>query len=134
MNKKSLYKRLKYCAYGVGGFLLVLLIVGVIIDTECYSSKCFIEKANNCEFATYEETYDYGTVLYTTEECYFWKEVITISADEDVELKNLIEGTYMYCGYEAGSFNENWMTSLIADLEYCEGELKDVLEGLVVFT
>jgi len=114
--------------------LLVLVIIGVIVDTECSSAECFVEKANNCEYATYEVTYDYGSVRYTAEDCYMWKHVLTINEDEDPELKVLIEDTYMYCGHEPGYFNEKWMTSLIADLEYCEGDLKDVLEKLVIFT
>jgi hypothetical protein len=48
-------------------------------------------------------------------------------------MKNILEGKNLTCKYEVGKFDENWTSSLILDIENCEGELRDKLTSLSAF-
>ncbi len=77
-------------------------------------------------------TEDAGVFKYSSADCVFTKTLI--SADETPEMKSLLEGKSLTCRYEKGKFDQRWVTSLIFGIEYCEGELKDILVDLIAFS
>ena len=59
--------------------------------------------------------------------------LVSANADETSDMKKLLEGKSMMCNYEKGKFDARLVTTLIYGMEYCEGDLKDILGQLIVF-
>jgi len=129
MKKESDWQ--KY-VIGVVVVLAAVYFIGFAGKT-CDSIECFVGKANECASVTYEVQEEYGLMLYSAEDCRFTKTVVKMDESEDPELRGLIEGKSLNCGYPEGMFNTRWMYSLLADMDQCEGELKDVMEQVIVF-
>jgi len=124
--------RIKFAIGAVVIILVLFYFVSISFQT-CATAECFLEKANACETTSFEVQEEFGLMLYSTENCIFEKKVLNIDASEDPELKNLIEGKSLTCDYEKAMFKNKWMESLIADLDSCQGELKDIMQQLIVF-
>jgi len=112
--------------------LISVLLLASCMQQTCPDKECFIEKAQSCGIVSLEEQEEFGLVRYESRDCTFTKTVVKLGADEEEQLRNLIEGTSLSCGYAEGNFNIRWMYSLYAGFEECDGELKDTLEQLIV--
>jgi hypothetical protein len=111
------------------------LTIAPSTNATCGNEACFIAAANNCKNMSLTVTDDVGTFSYSSSEhCIFTKTLVSLNANESQEMKNLLEGKNMTCMYEMGKFDQRWVTSLIYGIEYCDGELKDRLGDLTVFT
>jgi len=93
-----------------------------------------VQAANNCESLDLEVVEKAGTFQYTSNNCVFTKTVISLQEDEAQDMKYLLEGTSLSCSYQQGSFNEHWANSLLTDIEDCDGELKDLIAQLILFS
>ena len=140
MNKTSKKKAnksktniLKYVGIAIVALLVFFYIVG-LGSQSCDTAECFIDKANLCEKATYETQEEYGLVLFTTEDCKTTKTIIKLDESEDPELKSLIEGKSLVCENTQDGFDNRWIYNLLSELDNCEGELKDIMQQLIVLT
>ena len=80
-------------------------------------------------------TGEVGTFSYSSSQsCVFTKTLVSLNANESQEMKNLLSGKSMYCIYEKGKFDQRWVSSLIFGLENCQGDLKDRLGDLTLFS
>ncbi len=76
-----------------------------------------------------------GTFSYqSTSDCALLKTMVKMNASEPTEVRNMVEGKSMVCGYTKGNFDSRWVTTLIGGIEYCHGDLRDGLAQLIVFT
>ncbi len=122
----------------------VLILLGLLIifyarsvPAKCTDLKCFLNKANQCAPATYEETTDIGTIDYSVKAgvdngCTLTKQVVTLDNKENALVKKLLEGKQLECIYLKNQFNGQWMTSMIEGLDNCFGDLKDAVGGLLL--
>ena len=100
----------------------------------CITKECFINSANDCNELSMTLSEEAGVFKYSSsKDCVFTKTLVTLSANETQEMKNLLEGKSFICRYEKGKFDSRWVTSLIFGTEYCEGELRDILGKLMLF-
>jgi hypothetical protein len=93
---------------------------------------CFIEAANECKDYSMQMDEDIGSISYKSKDCVFSKTVDNII--EDTAVKEYLEGTNAVCLYSKGEFNEDWVRSLHLGLEDCDGELREKLGVLLLFT
>jgi hypothetical protein len=101
--------------------------------TECGTKVCFIAAANDCNKTSLTFQEDFGAVNYSSENCTFTKTIVHLNENESQDMKNILEGKSLTCKCERGQFDENWTSSLIIDIENCNGELRDNLASLSVF-
>ncbi len=107
---------------------------------ECSTVECIVETANECEEKVLELEEDIGTVEYSIQYdpnndfCTLNKKVAKVSDAENPVIKQMFEGKSLTCTYQPGEFNERWVTSLIYDIENCEGDLKESIGQLMVFS
>ena len=111
----------------------LLLIVGCA-PPGCMDKACFIDAANNCESLEIEVVETSGTFQYASNDCVFTKTVNSLNEDEAQDMKSLLEGKSLSCSYQQGGFNENWVNSLVVDIEDCDGDLKDTIAQLILFS
>ena len=105
-----------------------------VADAACTTKECFISLAGDCKEISLTFTEDAGVLKYSSsKDCVFTKTLVSLNADETQEMKNLFEGKSLTCRYEKGKFDQRWVTSLIFGIEYCEGELRDILVELIAF-
>ncbi len=100
----------------------------------CTDKDCFIAAANKCENASILFTDTVGTFKYSASDCIFTKTLLALNSTESDEMKNLLQGKNMTCRYKQGNFDQRLVTSLIFGMEYCEGDLKEALAELTVFS
>jgi len=98
-------------------------------------TAAFIAAANDCRDMTLAATGGVGTFTYTsTSGCTFTKTLVRLNASETQGMKTMLEGKNMTCMYTKGNFDPRLVTSLVGGMEYCNGDLKDNLAKLIVFT
>ncbi|MFH0713594.1 MAG: hypothetical protein V1722_03550 [Candidatus Micrarchaeota archaeon] len=142
---------------GLGKFLGIVLIIFVVLfviiflvafgsifayylfsaqnAAACDSKDCFITHAQSCENATLNFNETYGLVHYnTTGNCTFTKTLVHLQAGESIEMKSAIEGKSLTCAYTKDNFNENLVNDLVQGIENCQGELKNTIMQMLVFT
>ena len=144
INKKVLWKWIKWGLISLGGFILLLFIMAYIsnIPKQCESKECFLGKANNCKNAYFVNNEDFGVVRYDSYfNCWVKKTIVSLDESESQEMKNLLEGKYMYCdkyAYRSSGFDDE----LVGDLLYmknCEdrdeenANLLETIKKLLIF-
>ncbi len=98
-------------------------------------TAAFITAANDCRDMNLTVTTTVGTFSYqSTSDCALLKTVVKMNAGETAEVKKMLEGKSMVCGYTRGNFDSRWVTTLIGGIEYCHGDLRDGLAQLIAFT
>jgi hypothetical protein len=98
-------------------------------------TAAFISAANDCRDMNLTVTTTVGTFSYqSTSDCVLLKTLVKMNASETAEVKKMLEGKSMVCGYTRGNFDSRWVTTLIGGMEYCHGDLRDGLAQLIVFT
>jgi len=101
---------------------------------ECKDKTCFITEANDCKNISIDITEELGVVRYSSENCTFTKTIVSLKENENADIVNLLKGKSLTCNYTKGQFDSMWVTSFVAGLENCEGELKDSIAALVIYT
>lgn len=77
---------------------------------------------------------EYGKILYSSSSaCVFTKTYVSAKGETD-EMRALLEGKSFSCKYEKGKFDQRLANSLVFGMENCEGELKDAIAKLLLFT
>ena len=95
----------------------------------------FISAANNCQATNLTVTNSVGTFSYeSTPDCTLLKTLVKMNGTEMPEIKTMLEGKSMVCGYTKGNFDSRWVTTLIGGMETCHGPLRDGLAQLIIFT
>ena len=114
--------------------LLVLFVIKSCADfTNCESKGCFISDAKDGDVSDIEANVDGVKARYTIDEdCDFVKTVVSVN--DNPEMKTLLEGKSLQCSYYYDDFKEAWVYSLVEDVEDCEGELKEIIGQLLMFT
>ena len=98
-------------------------------------TAAFLSAANNCQDASLTVTNTVGTFSYrSTPGCALEKTLLAVNSSESAEVKKLIEGKSMVCGYTKGNFDSRWVTTLLGGVENCHGDLRDGLAQLIAFT
>ena len=100
----------------------------------CTTKACFIPAANDCAAIDLTLTEEAGTFRYVAKDCVFTKTLVSLDQTETQDMKDLLQGKSLTCRYEKGKFDPRWVNSLLFGTEYCEGELKDRLAELLLFT
>lgn len=126
---------------GVFLILMGILVAFYIIGSRsmagrgiCQDSDCFITAANACENSTFYSTEDIGLVMYETKDCFFVKTIVKTNDNELPEVTSLVEGKSLICKYNYGEFDNGWINSLSDGIESCQGDLKEALGSLIVFS
>ena len=144
LKKLKETKRLKGKNLAIAG--IIMAIIGMFFayylftttlqsqEVYCNDIPCFVEQANKCKEATLELSLDTGKYSFNSNDCVFYKTLIELNPSESDEMKSLLEGTNLFCHFNRGEFNKEWITSTINGIEDCEGNLKDITEQLLVFT
>jgi hypothetical protein len=120
----------------IGIVLAVTFIVFVELSDEGDDSLAqqdfFMVAANSCKEYTMQREESIGIIDYNTKNCTFTKSIVEIF--ENTSVKKYLEGTAVECLYSQGDFNSNWIQSLHLDLEECDGELREKLGVLLLYT
>ena len=124
--------------------IAVAALTGLLLCAGCTSTNQtpasqdlsnFIAAANDCRDMNQTVTNGVGTFTYTsTSGCVFIKTLDHLNATESRGMKNMLEGKNMTCSYTKGAFDSRLATSLVGGMEYCNGDLKDSLAELMIFT
>jgi len=127
-------------AAALAGIVLLLICAGCTSQNPAPApattdTAAFIAAANDCRVMNMTVTGAVGTFTYTSAPgCVFIKTLDRLNASEMAGMKTMLEGKNMTCSYTKGNFDPRLVTSLVGGMEYCNGELKDKLAELIVFT
>ncbi len=100
---------------------------------ECTTAKCFIDAANNCQYAIFDLTDDVGTFAFEEKDCMLTKTVMELNGKESQEMKKLLEYKRVVCTYEKGNFDERLLWTLTQGIDNCTGALKETIGQLMIF-
>lgn len=140
-------KQRSYCRWLLAaGLLFVMFVAGCASPSQqpsqavqttlarCADKDCFISAANDCQEINVTLNEDVGVFKYSSsKDCVFTKTLVSPNENETPEMKKLLSGKSFVCAYKKGAFDGQWVTSLVVGIEYCEGELKDILGKLILF-
>jgi hypothetical protein len=131
----QLHRTRKYVAGAVLIFLLIGLAVTIFyIMSRSLTKEEFVSRVQSCRSGAYLGHVDGSIVKYETKNCVVSKEVTHIGDGEPDEIKVLFEGKRMVCEYRKGEFNFDNIDYIMADIDSCNGDLKDILLELRGFT
>lgn len=111
----------------IGIIVIALLLTGTA--NECNDDLCFIQNAQECKDTTYikEEGTTGSLVLYEINGCTLEKSIYTFAPEEPVEIVQLFGDRVMTCSYTKNGFDEEWISSLVAGIDSCSGDLRDAI-------
>ena len=114
--------------YVIGGILLIIVLFILIskFGSSC-DEQCFVDKANLCETAKYENEIAGAKIRYEINNCVLDKTVLKLSGNEPSEIRDLFKGKSMSCGYARGNFDINYLSEISANLDDCNGDLKSAI-------
>lgn len=111
--------------------IFCIICIGATIafaPASCITKECFLEKANACEKATYQNSIAGVSVNYeSTKDCTIIKTVESIPSTEPDEMKAKFVGKSMMCVYYENDFSPMHIESLAGLIINCEGPLKQEL-------
>jgi hypothetical protein len=125
------------------GIVLLFLAAGCASNTGALPASgnpgpeqaAFIAAADKCSETSMTATGIAGTFTYSVSpDCTFTKTLVRLNETESQGMKTMLEGKNMTCVYTPGNFDSRWVTSLVGGMEYCNGDLKDALANLIIFT
>lgn len=105
-----------------------------ITAAACNAKDCFVAAANNCSNISIQATEPFGTVKYSSSGCVFTKTIVSLNQNESADLRAALTGKSLTCIYEKGKFDSGWLSSLVSGIENCEGDLKEIISQLVLFS
>lgn len=109
-------------------FILCIGATIVFAPASCVTKESFLEKANGCERATYQNSIAGVSVNYESRnDCKIIKTVERIPGTESDEMKEKLEGKSMACVYYKGDFSPMHIETLAGLIVNCEGPLKQEL-------
>jgi len=136
-------KQLVISVVFLSGIFLLLLAAGCSSNSGASPASgnpspeqaAFIAAANDCRDMNLTDNEDVGTFYLTSSQgCVFTKTLVHLNNSEMQGMKTMLEGTNMTCSYTKGNFDSRWVTSLVGGIEYCNGDLKDAIAKLTIFT
>jgi hypothetical protein len=129
--------KLSFFAKFVTTLLLVIIIMAAIIllfsPASCATKECFLENANACKRATYQNTIAGAQINYESKtDCTIVKTLVKVADTEPVEIKEKFEGKSMICAYHENDFSPMHIETLSGLIVDCEGPLKQELIKYVI--
>ena len=129
--------KLSFFAKLVTTLLLIIIIMAVIIllfsPASCATKGCFLEKANACKRATYQNTIAGAQINYESKtDCTIVKTLVKVADTEPKEIKEKFEGKSMICAYYENDFSPMHIETLSGLIVDCEGPLKQELIKYVI--
>ena len=114
--------------YVCGGILLILILFLLIAkyESSC-DEQCFVDKANLCENAKYENEIAGAKIRYETNDCLLDKTILKLADNEPDELRSLFKDKSMSCEYTKGNFDISYLSEISANLDDCNGDLKSAI-------
>jgi hypothetical protein len=143
MKEAQSAKRTALSLAAILGIVLMILANGCASTTGASPSSgnpspeqaAFIAAAGKCSETSMTATGIAGTFTYSVSpDCTFTKTLVRLNESETQGIKTMLEGKNMTCVYTPGNFDSRWVTSLVGGMEYCNGDLKDALANLIIFT
>jgi hypothetical protein len=119
-----------------GIVIIVPLILYITLPSSiinCDTIECFVSNSNNCSSVMFVEKNDIGEFRYFSNDCLFTKTLVKSGENEAIEIKEVVEGKSLYCNYNSGEFNEKWLTDISSEIDFCWGDLKEVIGELFLF-
>jgi hypothetical protein len=117
--------------------VIMLIITGALLGVawwiyprDCSEKSCFVESANACKSAHFEEVYGGSVLQFRVLDCVLEKQFMNFSSAEPPQVVSAFSGKTMRCPYARGSFNATWISGLVNGRERCSGSLKDFLDEL----
>lgn len=119
----------------------ILIIIVLIAATltilfypaKCRTKECFIEKANACEKATYQNVIAGATINYESRsDCTLLKTITSVADTEPAEIKEKFEGKSMMCTYNKNNFSPLHVETISGLIVNCEGQLRQELIQYVI--
>jgi hypothetical protein len=99
---------------------------------ECDTIDCFLEKANDCESASFTTKIGTTTILLeVSNDCLLKKEIIDLDMTEPEEVRNLFKGKSMICSYTKGYFDDDFVYQISGPLDDCRGSLVDTINEVI---
>ncbi len=109
-------------------FILCIGATIVFAPASCVTKQCFLEKANACERATYQNSIAGVSMNYeSTKDCTIIKTIESIPGTEPDEMKERFVGKSMMCAYYKNDFSPMHIETLSGLIINCEGPLKQEL-------
>ncbi len=129
--------KLSFFAKLVTTLLLIIIIMAAIIllfsPASCATKDCFLEKANACKRATYQNTIAGAQINYESKsDCTIVKTLVKVADTEPKEIKEKFEGKSMMCAYHENDFSPMHIETLSGLIVDCEGPLKQELIKYVI--
>lgn len=114
--------------------ILSLFFLSSSDNDDCTNNRqCFLDKANKCVHASYQNSIGETEFLFTTtEDCTLIKQINRLNENEPIEIKELFQDKYMSCNYQKNNFEEQYLDSISYNIDNCDGELKDIIIDTMV--
>lgn len=131
-KKFALYFAIGYLLFGA---CLVMIVFGSHLNAKkCGDVKCFLTVANNCDDVILKAKDKYGLEWsYYASGCKLEKKLVAIDNNESSKMKSALEGKSVTCTYKKDNFDEQWVNSVMNNLETCKGDLRDTIGKLLLF-
>jgi len=128
----AFYSAIGYLLFGV--CLVMIVFSNHLNAKKCDDVKCFLAVANNCDDVILKSKDKYGLEWsYSASSCKLEKKLVAVDKNENVQMKSALEGKSVTCTYTKDNFNEHWVSSVMGDLDTCEGDLRDTIGKLLLF-
>lgn len=120
----------------IGAVILIILLIMFITSlfkgtSLCTDSACFIKNAQACKESTFVQDEVGSKMLYKIKSgCILEKSIQTFAADEPIEVITLFKDKKISCEYTQNNFDENLISSIVAGIDLCSGDLKDSIMEL----
>lgn len=118
--------------------LIIIVIIAATITilfspTSCATKECFLERANACERATYQNVIAGARLNYESrKDCTIVKTLAKVADTEPAEIKEKFEGKSMVCAYYKDDFSPMHIETISGLIINCEGPLKQELIKYVI--
>lgn len=124
--------------YAILGVVFIIIVAFVLVlflfqEKNCnYDKQCFIESALKGDSVSVKEEIIGSTLEYEFDGTTLIKRFVSFDSTEPQEVQDLLKGKKMTCTFD--TFDETIIDGIFGGIEYCEGELKDVVYELSILS
>ena len=124
--------------YAVIGVIFIIIVASLFVflfplSKDCgYDKQCFIENAVKGNSVFVKEEVVGSTLEYSLSGNILTKRFIVFDPTEPKEVQDLLKGKEMICIFDV--FDETLIDGIFGGIEYCEGNLKDVVYELSILS
>jgi hypothetical protein len=116
----------------VYGIYLLIPVINSMLEKSCSDEICFVNAANSCQSATFQNNLAGSIFEYKTKGCVLTKTAKKMNETEPIEIIRMFEGKSMVCAYDSGGFDDNLITTISVGTENCNGELKTAIDLITI--